>query len=159
MLTARPIFSTSTCFFLVSILFLNIRCRLYDISPYLCLPLKLKPSLFRFTARPLGYRGRRDPQPLHDRFHPLFCLNSYPFHTTGATYLVLQLCGGTSLSVGLTFVINLSYLLAGYWYTSSLLTLLVSKLFSHLRYNGQEYDVSWTMPQCVLCLRLIGQFC
>ena len=27
----------------------------------------------------------------------------------------------------------------------------------HLRYNGQEYDVSWTMPQCVLCLRLIGQ--
>ena len=29
----------------------------------------------------------------------------------------------------------------------------------HLRYNGQEYDVSWTMPQCVLCLRLIGQLC
>ena len=24
------------------------------------------------------------------------------------------------------------------------------------RYNGLEYDVSWTMPQCVLCLRLIG---
>jgi hypothetical protein len=24
------------------------------------------------------------------------------------------------------------------------------------RYNGEEYDVSWTMPQCVLCLRLIG---
>ena len=35
---------------------------------------------------------------------------------SGATYLVLQLCGGTSLSVGLTFAINLSYLLAGYWY-------------------------------------------
>jgi len=63
---------------------------------------------------------------------------THNLYTIGATYLVLQLCGGTSLSVGLTFAINLSYLLAGYWY------------------NGQEYDVSWTMPQCVLCLRLIG---
>jgi len=63
---------------------------------------------------------------------------THNLYTIGATYLVLQLCGGTSLSVGLTFAINLSYLLAGYWY------------------NGQEYDISWTMPQCVLCLRLIG---
>ena len=38
-------------------------------------------------------------------------------------------------------------------------TFLVNPNFSHLRYNGQEYDVSWTMPQCVLCLRLIGQLC
>lgn len=63
---------------------------------------------------------------------------THNLYTIGATYLVLQLCGGSSLSVGLSFAINLSYLLAGYWY------------------NGLEYDVSWTMPQCVLCLRLIG---
>ena len=40
---------------------------------------------------------------------------------SGATYLVLQLCGGSSLSVGLSFAINLSYLLAGYWWVSWLL--------------------------------------
>lgn len=63
---------------------------------------------------------------------------THNLYTIGATYLVLQLWGGSALSVGLSFLINLSYLLAGYWY------------------NGEEYDVSWTMPQCVLCLRLIG---
>merc|ERR1719507_1030289 len=41
---------------------------------------------------------------------------THNLYTIGATYLTLQLCGGTSLSVGLTFVLNLSYLLAGYWY-------------------------------------------
>merc|ERR1719508_200692 len=33
----------------------------------------------------------------------------------------------------------MTYLLAGYWYMA-----------------GDNYDISWTMPQCVLCLRLIG---
>lgn len=33
------------------------------------------------------------------------------------------------------------YLLAGYYYTAT-----------------QEYDIKWTMPQCVLTLKLIGEF-
>merc|ERR1712013_878777 len=33
----------------------------------------------------------------------------------------------------------MTYLMAGYWYMA-----------------GETYDISWTMPQCVLCLRLIG---
>ena len=84
----------------------------------LCLLLTLSPSLFRFTTWPLGYWGRCDPQPLHNRFYPFFVPTwptLCPFHMLGATYLVLQLCGGTSLSIGLTSAINLSYLLAGYW--------------------------------------------
>lgn len=34
-----------------------------------------------------------------------------------------------------------SYLLAGYYYTAT-----------------DEYDIKWTMPQCVLTLKLIGEF-
>lgn len=56
-----------------------------------------------------------------------------------ATYLILLISGGTIASVVFSFLINLAYLLAGYWYMA-----------------GEDYDVSWTMPQCVLCLRLIG---
>jgi len=63
---------------------------------------------------------------------------THNLYTIGANYLILQLCGGSILSVGLSFILNLSYLLAGYWY------------------NGLVYDMSWTLPQCVLCLRLIG---
>lgn len=33
------------------------------------------------------------------------------------------------------------YLLAGYYYTATL-----------------DYDIKWTMPQCVLTLKLIGEF-
>jgi len=58
------------------------------------------------------------------------------------TYLVLLFGGGTLVSVVLSFSFNMSYLLIGYWYTSS--------------DTAADYDVSWTMPQCVLCLRLIG---
>jgi len=54
-------------------------------------------------------------------------------------YLLLVIAGGTYLSVVLSFTFNISYLLIGYTFTAS-----------------EEYDISWTMPQCVLCLRLIG---
>ncbi|KAM3583140.1 hypothetical protein VKS41_004889 [Umbelopsis sp. WA50703] len=37
------------------------------------------------------------------------------------------------------FAFNLVYLLAGYWGKS-----------------GEDYEISWTTPQCVLCLRLMG---
>ena len=42
--------------------------------------------------------------------------------------------------------------------TTEILIHILSSKFSCDRYNGQEYDISWTMPQCVLCLRLIGLF-
>ena len=111
-------------------------------------------SLLRFTSWSLGCWGRCDPQPLHNRFTCSSIKVGFKWiSTTGATYLILQVCGGTSLSVGLTFVLNLSYLLAGYWSASCSMYF---KTLPPLRYNGLEYDVSWTMPQCVLCLRLIG---
>jgi len=56
-----------------------------------------------------------------------------------ATYLILLVSGGSIISVILSLVVNLTYLMAGYWYMA-----------------GQTYDISWTMPQCVLCLRLTG---
>jgi len=56
-----------------------------------------------------------------------------------ATYIILLVSGGSFYSVVLSFVVNMTYLMAGYWYMA-----------------GETYDISWTMPQCVLCLRLIG---
>ena len=141
MLTGRLIFNTSTCFSLVFTNFIII----FMICFY---------CLLRFTSWSLGCRGRCDPQPLHNRFTcSSLKVGLKLISTTGATYLILQVCGGTSLSVGLTFVLNLSYLLAGYWSASCSMYF---KTLLPLRYNGLEYDVSWTMPQCVLCLRLIG---
>ncbi|XP_053977199.1 lysophospholipid acyltransferase 5 isoform X1 [Hylaeus volcanicus] len=63
-------------------------------------------------------------------------------HSTVAlcfTYFILKLLGGTSASVFITLVFNMSYLLYGYYATST-----------------SDYDIKWTMPQCVLTLRLIG---
>lgn len=55
------------------------------------------------------------------------------------TYLIVLCAGGTLLSVILSFAFNFLYLLVGYIYTES-----------------DGYDICWTMPHCVLCLRLIG---
>ena len=56
-----------------------------------------------------------------------------------ATYLVLRLGGGSRATALALFVFNLGYLFVGYAVDAS-----------------KEYDITWTMPQCVLCLRLIG---
>lgn len=56
-----------------------------------------------------------------------------------ATYLILSLLGTSGLSVVATFLFNMMYLLYGYYTTST-----------------QGYDIKWTMPQCVMTLRLIG---
>ncbi|XP_011146541.1 lysophospholipid acyltransferase 5 [Harpegnathos saltator] len=56
-----------------------------------------------------------------------------------ATYLILTILGSTGLSVVITLLFNMTYLLYGYYTTST-----------------QDYDIKWTMPQCVLTLRLIG---
>jgi len=63
----------------------------------------------------------------------------HSLYTIAGTYLLLLAAGGTLLSVVLSLLFNMAYLMAGYWYMA-----------------GEEYDISWTMPQCVLCLRLIG---
>jgi len=56
-----------------------------------------------------------------------------------ATYLIILCAGGTLTSVIVSFIFNFGYLLVGYVYTES-----------------EGYDICWTMPHCVLCLRLIG---
>lgn len=56
-----------------------------------------------------------------------------------ATFLLLVCAGGTLTSVVVSFIFNFGYLLVGYFYTES-----------------EGYDICWTMPHCVLCLRLIG---
>lgn len=55
------------------------------------------------------------------------------------TYLILTILGGSMLSVVVSFLYNFLYLLIGYWFTEM-----------------DGYLICWTMPGCVLCLRLIG---
>ena len=64
---------------------------------------------------------------------------SHSLYAVLATYLVLLAAPGTLTSVIVSFVLNLGYLLVGYLYTES-----------------DGYDICWTMPHCVLTLRLIG---
>ncbi|XP_064214490.1 lysophospholipid acyltransferase 5 [Tribolium castaneum] len=66
-----------------------------------------------------------------DIFHTIFAIS--------VTYAVLNILGGKSLSVAIVFVFNLVYLLTGYYYAGT-----------------DSYDINWTMPQCILVLRLIA---
>ncbi|CAK9832984.1 Lysophospholipid acyltransferase 5 [Anthophora retusa] len=59
--------------------------------------------------------------------------------TVYITFLILKLFRNSSLVVLLTFIFNMVYLLWGYYTTST-----------------ESYDIKWTMPQCILALRLIG---
>lgn len=56
-----------------------------------------------------------------------------------STYIILAAAGGTLVSVIISFIFNFGYLLVGYYFTES-----------------EGYDICWTMPHCVLCLRLIA---
>ncbi|KAM7444465.1 Lysophosphatidylcholine acyltransferase 3 [Porites harrisoni] len=55
------------------------------------------------------------------------------------SYLLLQIVGPSMVTVGLTFLFNMGYLLTSYAY-----------------YASGDYDVNWTTPQCILTLRLIS---
>ncbi|XP_065170284.1 lysophospholipid acyltransferase 5 [Atheta coriaria] len=55
------------------------------------------------------------------------------------SYLTLVIFRGTATCVAISFVFNMAYLLIGYVYSST-----------------NDYDINWTLPQCVLVLRLIG---
>eukprot|EP00112_Aurelia_sp_Birch-Aquarium-sp1_P020205 Seg5152.1 transcript_id=Seg5152.1/GoldUCD/mRNA.D3Y31 product="Lysophospholipid acyltransferase 5" protein_id=Seg5152.1/GoldUCD/D3Y31 len=63
----------------------------------------------------------------------------YPIISVLVTYVILTLIGGTKLSVLILFTFNMTYLIVGYIFTAS-----------------DSYDIKWTTPQCILCLRLIG---
>ncbi|XP_050413447.1 lysophospholipid acyltransferase 5 [Patella vulgata] len=54
-------------------------------------------------------------------------------------YILLLISPGTKLSVGLAFFINTMYLTLGY-----------------ISHSTDSYDFKWTMPHCVLTLRLTG---
>lgn len=54
-------------------------------------------------------------------------------------FLMLRLMGRTVTAVLSSFIFQMVYLLAGYYYTAT-----------------EEYDIKWTMPHCVLTLKLIG---
>lgn len=58
--------------------------------------------------------------------------------TTVASWLLLRLLPRTA-AVASVFVFQCAYLLGGYWFVST-----------------ENYDIDWTLPQCILCLRLIG---
>lgn len=54
-------------------------------------------------------------------------------------YAVLKLAGGTRASVAFSFIFCMGYLVLGYYHTAT-----------------KDYDITWTMPHCILSLRLIG---
>ncbi|KAK7094232.1 lysophospholipid acyltransferase 5-like [Littorina saxatilis] len=54
-------------------------------------------------------------------------------------YILLRVAGGTKFSAVFAFFFNLTYLVVGYYYEVV---------------SGKEYNISWTMPHCVLTLRL-----
>lgn len=54
-------------------------------------------------------------------------------------FLMLRLMGRTITTVLCSFFFQMLYLLAGYYYTAT-----------------EEYDIKWTMPHCVLTLKLVG---
>ncbi|XP_054267493.1 lysophospholipid acyltransferase 5-like isoform X1 [Macrosteles quadrilineatus] len=63
----------------------------------------------------------------------------HTFATIVCVYIVLRLIGGTLFSAVLILIFTMAYLLIGYYVTST-----------------ETYDIKWTMPQCVLTLRLTG---
>ncbi|XP_044305565.1 lysophospholipid acyltransferase 5 [Varanus komodoensis] len=54
-------------------------------------------------------------------------------------FLILRLMGRTVTAVATTFCFQMSYLMFGYYFTAT-----------------EHYDIKWTMPHCVLTLKLIG---
>ncbi|KAJ7413595.1 Lysophospholipid acyltransferase 5 [Willisornis vidua] len=64
-------------------------------------------------------------------FHSLICVL--------IQFLILRLMGRTITAVFTTFFFQMTYLMAGYYFTAT-----------------EHYDIKWTMPHCVLTLKLIG---
>ncbi|KAM8923931.1 lysophospholipid acyltransferase 5 [Pelodytes ibericus] len=64
-------------------------------------------------------------------YHSLLCVVLH--------FLTLRLMGRTVTAVLTSFCFQMTYLLGGYYYTAT-----------------DNYDIKWTMPHCVLTLKLIG---
>ncbi|KAK5638729.1 hypothetical protein RI129_013024 [Pyrocoelia pectoralis] len=64
---------------------------------------------------------------------------SHPVLAVLVTYATVKLFDRSAVSVALTFIFNMTYLLMGYYYVGT-----------------DNYDINWTMPQCIIVLRLIG---
>uniref|UniRef100_A0A4W2HZV1 Lysophospholipid acyltransferase 5 n=1 Tax=Bos indicus x Bos taurus TaxID=30522 RepID=A0A4W2HZV1_BOBOX len=71
------------------------------------------------------------PHPGTQLYHSLLCIV--------LQFLILRLMGRTITAVLTTFCVQMGYLLAGYYNTAT-----------------GTYDIKWTMPHCVLTLKLIG---
>ncbi|EEC04873.1 complement c3f, putative [Ixodes scapularis] len=75
----------------------------------------------------------------------LLCCFNYGFNVYHSllnilvVYAVLRLIGGTLASVAFSFIFCMGYLVLGYYFTAT-----------------KEYDITWTMPHCILALRLVG---
>ncbi|KAF7282112.1 hypothetical protein GWI33_003227 [Rhynchophorus ferrugineus] len=67
-------------------------------------------------------------------FEIFHCLLSIVF-----SYFIILLFKASIISVTIIFISTFSYLLVGYYFTST-----------------DSYDITWTMPYCILVLRLIG---
>ncbi|XP_067142730.1 lysophospholipid acyltransferase 5-like [Centruroides vittatus] len=95
-----------------------------------CYVINLSPSMqhvyFTFCGISLGYFNYG-----WDVTHSLVCVL--------VIYLVLLFAGGTLHSVIFSFVFLMGYLLIGYYCTAT-----------------SDYDIKWSLPHCVLTLRLIG---
>lgn len=68
---------------------------------------------------------------LESLFHSCTCI--------GVTWATMSIFKGSLNSTIFLYIFHLSYLLAGYYFTAT-----------------TGYDITWTMPGCVLCLRMIG---
>ncbi|XP_040572686.1 lysophospholipid acyltransferase 5 isoform X2 [Lepeophtheirus salmonis] len=64
-------------------------------------------------------------------YHGSFCIL--------VTYMIISVFSPTYYSTLLSFIFNFGYLVVGYWFTET-----------------DSYDICWTMPHCVLTLRLIA---
>jgi lysophospholipid acyltransferase 5 len=58
-----------------------------------------------------------------------------------AVYCILWLLGGTLVSVAITWIITMGHMMAGYLY---------------MMYSNEIHPIAWTIPHCVLVLKLIG---
>lgn len=64
---------------------------------------------------------------------------SHSFGCVLVQYLLMKILPGTRMCVAVSFTFHMSYLLLGYYQTGT-----------------DTYDIKWSMPHCVLTLRLIG---
>ncbi|KAM6471012.1 lysophospholipid acyltransferase 5 isoform 1-T1 [Liasis olivaceus] len=69
-------------------------------------------------------------------FGPQFC---HSLICVFVQFLILRLMGRTVTAIATTFCFQMTYLMAGYYFTAT-----------------EHYDIKWTMPHCVLTLKLIG---